>query len=304
MSVRKLKNVTFKLKGGLFNRVNPRKTWTQNRKDFIKYWASKINDKTKKYYVWNSTIYWPGLTNWSMQPIPGRGPRAKTAKEIQAEKELSANFDSLVAKFFGSNNFKIETNKGNGNCFFFAVESAYGGSYSVDELREIIANTIDERTYANYKEFYEVDNSNDFKFMKHMNNPIDLRRHIMQSNWWIDSNGIQKLESFLNIKFIIFDQRANNIVCSTTGSSGVPEFYIMLKLSGEHYELIYYWDNYEDKEIKRFTFDTLPYEVKNVIVKKCVGNSDFKEFFGGKRNLTRRFRVARHIRTNYNKHVW
>lgn len=64
-------------KGGFFNRINYKKTYLQNFKDWKKIWS-----KNKNYLHWDPSYYYPGITNLFMKPIPGKGPAPTTIDEI------------------------------------------------------------------------------------------------------------------------------------------------------------------------------------------------------------------------------
>ena len=58
-----------------------------------------------------------------------------------------------VAKFFEDNEFALRDNEGGGDCLFAVIRDALemiGRVVTVEELREKLANAVDEQTYLNY----------------------------------------------------------------------------------------------------------------------------------------------------------
>ena len=115
-------------------------------------------------------------------------------------------------------------------------------------------------------------------FMKNIKTKEELMEFIKTSEYWADTWAVSTLERVLNIKIVIFSEeyyRANDInsvlncgqlndsELETRGSFS-PEFYILTSYSGDHYQLI----TYKDKNI--FKFKEVPYDVKILIVNKCI----------------------------------
>jgi len=118
---------------------------------------------------------------------------------------------------------------------------------------------------------------NDNKFMKGVENLQQFKAKIATSEYWADENAISRLERILNVKFILLSNEnykagdvANVLNCGETDeriqSAGTftPEFYIICDYSGVHYQLI----KYKKKGI--FTFSEIPYDIKKLIVHKCM----------------------------------
>ena len=114
----------------------------------------------------------------------------------------------------------------------------------------------------------------DFEYMSNVNSFDQFREKIKTKDFWADSWAISELEQILNVKFIILSSdsyhnadKHNVLQC---GESGVttkkfhPEFYIITDYMGNHYTLI----GYKDKYI--FKFSELPYDIKKLIVNKCL----------------------------------
>ena len=154
------------------------------------------------------------------------------------------------------------------------------------ELKEnkVMSNTEKKKINEQMKEEYlklkqeiEITKSgvlHDFEYMSNVNSLEQLKNIIKTKEFWADSWAISELEQILNVKFIILSSDSyrngdkNNIL--QCGESGVttkkfyPEFYIITDYMGNHYTLI----GYKDKYI--FKFSELPYDIKKLIVNKCL----------------------------------
>ena len=134
----------------------------------------------------------------------------------------------------------------------------------------------------------------EFKFMKGITTIEAFKAKIQTPDFWGETWSISTLERELNIKLILFSQEAydsddldNVLQCGQLNDDilekkGVfkPTHYIMCNFIGWHYELITY------KERGAFTFKEIPYDVKKLIVTKCLERMagpyyiipDFKDF--------------------------
>lgn len=114
-------------------------------------------------------------------------------------------------------------------------------------------------------------------YMKDIHTIEDYREYIKTSKFWADTWAISTLERILNVKIIIFSEKSYNeksldsvLNCGEINTeleeNGVfnPDFYIMATYSGDHYRLI----TYKAKRI--FTFREIPYDVKVLIINKCL----------------------------------
>lgn len=141
-------------------------------------------------------------------------------------------------------------------------------------------------------------NMRDYVFIKDINNLTDFRKHILKSEFWADAWVLGTLERVLNIKFIIMSLEMykngdveNVLNCGAVADPSLtafaPEFYIMVEYSGNHYKTIGY------KEHLIFKFKEIPYDVKTMIVNKCMERNsgmfslipDFKKFKTGLKGL-------------------
>tara|TARA_B110000879_G_C11183015_1_gene519585 strand:+ start:2593 stop:4638 length:2046 start_codon:yes stop_codon:yes gene_type:complete len=116
---------------------------------------------------------------------------------------------------------------------------------------------------------------NEFLYMQDIDSIEKLQEYVMKSQYWADEWALSTLERVLNIKLIIFDEKSyvnedndSIMTCgpNNNGNTGsfVPDHYIMTSYTGDHYTLI----TYKDKQI--FKFREIPFNVKNMIVNKCL----------------------------------
>jgi hypothetical protein len=117
----------------------------------------------------------------------------------------------------------------------------------------------------------------EFKFMKGVSSVDAFQKKIQSSDYWGDSWAISTLERILGIKFVIISSEyakkdENNMLqCGMnmdhileSRGSFAPEFYILTEHTGTHYRLI----SYKGKRI--FTYADVPYDIKQLIVTKCI----------------------------------
>lgn len=133
----------------------------------------------------------------------------------------------------------------------------------------------------------------EFKFIKGIKNLDMFKLKLQTCEFWGDTWAISTLERALNVKLILMSRASykgkdldNVLTCgqlNTEGAEGTtfsPNHYIILDYDGSHYQLITY------KERGAFTFKELPYDIKILIVDKCLERQagpyyiipEFKEF--------------------------
>ena len=119
---------------------------------------------------------------------------------------------------------------------------------------------------------------NEFGFMKGITGLESLKEKIQTCDFWAETWAISTLERVLNIKLILFSEEAykekdfenvmqcgqlNDAVLEKEGNFE-PTHYIMANYQGNHYQLITY------KNKGSLTFNEIPYDVKRMIVNKCL----------------------------------
>ena len=136
-------------------------------------------------------------------------------------------------------------------------------------------------------------------FMKDINTMEKYRNYITTSHFWADSWAISTLETLLKIKVIILSEESYKersfdsvLNCGEINKSLIidneysnmksfdPNFYIITTYNGSHYKLV----TYKKKHI--FTFKEIPYDIKILIVNKCLEKNsgmyyliqDFRDF--------------------------
>jgi len=116
----------------------------------------------------------------------------------------------------------------------------------------------------------------EYKFMKGIDSLDKFKSIIKTCNFWAETWAISTLERILNVKLIILSSESykngdtkNVLQCGQLNDSKntvifQPEFYIILDYTGDHYKTICY----KNKMI--FKFEEVPYDVKKMIVDKCM----------------------------------
>lgn len=118
----------------------------------------------------------------------------------------------------------------------------------------------------------------EFIFMKEITTLEKFREKIKTCEFWADTWAISTLERVLNVKFILLSSEAykekdfsnvlqcgqlNDIILESRGEF-MPDYYIVLDYTGNHYKLI----GYRKKQI--FQFSELPFDLKRKVVDKCM----------------------------------
>jgi hypothetical protein len=118
----------------------------------------------------------------------------------------------------------------------------------------------------------------EFSYMEGIDDLEKFRQFILTSQYWADTWAISTLERVLNIKIVVLSKEAfesgdhdSVMKCGQLNDSELekkntfdPDFYIITSYTGNHYTLV----SYKDKRI--FKFSELPYDIKIMIVTKCL----------------------------------
>jgi N-glycosidase YbiA len=118
----------------------------------------------------------------------------------------------------------------------------------------------------------------EYKYMEKIDNVEAFKTIIKTCNFWGETWAISTLERVLNIKFILLSRenyregdsdnvmqcgQLNDLILQNRGSFE-PSHYIVIDYNGSHFQLIKY------KRRGIFTFKELPYDLKQLVVEKCL----------------------------------
>src|SRR6056300_1965367 len=118
----------------------------------------------------------------------------------------------------------------------------------------------------------------EFDYMKNIKTLDEFKDFIKTRHYWADTWAISTLERLLNIKVIIMSETAYKngdldsvLSCGQLNDDELekvggfkPEHYTITSYDGTHYKTI----SYKDKKILKFS--EVPYDVKALIVNKCM----------------------------------
>jgi len=149
-----------------------------------------------------------------------------------------------------------------------------GVSSREQQLKLVEESQVIKNDYEIAKEEkkFSVELGNEFSFMKKVLSLIDFKKALKDPSYWADAWAISSLESILNVKLILFSQEAydsgdmsNVLLCGESGEDTIdPKEYIMTFYTGNHYVLITYY------ELGLLDFSQIPYDVKLLIINKCM----------------------------------
>ena len=120
----------------------------------------------------------------------------------------------------------------------------------------------------------------EYDSIKSIDNVEQMKDYILSKQYRVDEETLYALERILKIKFIVFREESHRendmkgiIDCGLRDEKlgkFHPEYYILLEYSEEKntYNLV----SYKNKRI--FSFNELPYDLKNIISYKCIENVD------------------------------
>jgi hypothetical protein len=122
---------------------------------------------------------------------------------------------------------------------------------------------------------YTEDMLREFAFMKGVKTLAQLKAKIQTCAFWGNTWAISTLERSLNVKLVLLSEEYYNagdidhvLRCGQLNEDVeddfTPDHYIIANHQGGHYQLITY------KEYGAFTFKELPYDIKMLIVTKCM----------------------------------
>lgn len=129
----------------------------------------------------------------------------------------------------------------------------------------------------------------EFRYLRNVTTMEEYRNYLRCPDFWADAWAIAVVERVLSLKLVVLEKSSdkdNVIHCGQTveGEAGVtnPRHYILIEYDprAQHFRLI----SYRDRKI--FSFEQLPFDVKMMVVNKCVelaagpfyAIADFKQF--------------------------
>ena len=112
----------------------------------------------------------------------------------------------------------------------------------------------------------------EFGFMENIKTIADLKTFVQTAEYWADIWALTTIEKLLKTKIVVIektDDPKQMLRCTESHTEDFdPVYYILVAYQGNrHYELV----SYKDKKI--FTFGELPFDIKKLIVDKCMEKS-------------------------------
>jgi predicted NAD-dependent protein-ADP-ribosyltransferase YbiA (DUF1768 family) len=131
------------------------------------------------------------------------GDDASSEKKVFKEKMTS----TWIEKFMKNNNYSISRTNPDGNCFFQVIRDAFdsiGKKTTIEKIRTIFSDSIDEKTYLMYKEKYDMfkeSYDNDSKEMKQVKEEISQGKKKYKMTK--DRKAQESLETFIEERISI-----------------------------------------------------------------------------------------------------
>jgi predicted NAD-dependent protein-ADP-ribosyltransferase YbiA (DUF1768 family) len=212
--------------------------------------------------------------------------REKLANEV--DEEVYNNYSEFFKLFYGgmkNSQMMLKEFKNKHN----TIKKLIGGTVDGQTKKKLVDDAktnFSKYTLVNQESDEYEDLVQEFDFMKDVNDIKDLKKVIatVGGKYWADNWAVVTLERLYNVKFVILSQthflegeKELVLQCSEAdkklAAQGLfePSYYIILDYliskQSSHYQLITY-----DKNIERgaFTFNELPYKVKELILEKCM----------------------------------
>jgi len=161
------------------------------------------------------------------------------------------------------------------------VAETFKNTLNIDEKRKLSAEATklksEKQRIANEVKL-AISLLNEYKFMKGVNSIEKLKAKILKPDYWADDWAVSTMEPILNIKLILLSSEEfnNSNSCDMVLNCGqmntsllrsdvfMPEFYIILEYTGNHYKLV----NYKNKSLLKF--NEIPYDIKMLVISKCL----------------------------------
>jgi hypothetical protein len=147
-----------------------------------------------------------------------------------------------------------------------------------DEIVEQSKKILEEQKLLKVEKKGAKDLLDEFDYMENLTTLEKFREFMLTRHYWADTWAISTIERLLNVKVVLLSEEAfksgdldsvmqcgqlNDLNLEEAGSF-IPDYYIMACYTGNHYKLI----SYKEKHI--FKFREIPYDVKIMIINKCL----------------------------------